>query len=223
MEIPEEVVIAIEGEDRATPTFRQVGRSFVLLGANLAYLTRELGIQSPLINTIAQASLTLGHAMRLVTAAQSIYNMVASLTAPIQAAQAASSAAVAVSGYTASQAMAVQAGMNYVFTGSAVAATTANIGLAASFHALFISMGPIGWALMGISAVLGVVSGYALAGGFGAKGPTAVPTVGKGPFREPTTQITVNVANMSVRKDVEEITDEMASLWHRKRRKYGAE
>ena len=63
----------ILGEDKASPKVGNVGRSFVLLGANLAYLTRTLGIHNQMIDTGITAILMIGHAYRAVTAAQAIY------------------------------------------------------------------------------------------------------------------------------------------------------
>ena len=69
-EVPEEVVVAIEADDRATPKLASVGRSFVLLGSNIAYVTRELGIQSPFIDAVVRGILLIGHVARLASAAK---------------------------------------------------------------------------------------------------------------------------------------------------------
>jgi len=78
-EVPEEVVVAIEAEDRATPSLVSVGRAFILLGANIGYVTRELGIQNPVINAMISTFQMIGHIVRIVTSLKTIYAWVTRL------------------------------------------------------------------------------------------------------------------------------------------------
>jgi hypothetical protein len=63
----------IAADDKASPRIGNLGRSFVLLGANLAYVTRTLGIHNQMIDSAINAILLIGHAYRAVIAFQSIY------------------------------------------------------------------------------------------------------------------------------------------------------
>jgi hypothetical protein len=67
------VKVDILGEDKASPKIGNVGRSFILLGANLAYVTRTLGIHNVAIDYAINGLLLIGHAYRAVTAFQAIY------------------------------------------------------------------------------------------------------------------------------------------------------
>lgn len=184
-EVPEEVVVTIEADDRATPKLSTVGRNLVLLGANIAYVTRELGIQNPVIDQTVKMILIMGHIARAAAAAKTL--LAAATTA---------------------------------YTGTAAAATAANYGLAASFRALWASMGPLGLVLLGIGLLAGGIAGYALAGGFSPKAGGGVAAVGGGPYQEPMVQINVNVDKMSTKRDVEETVKDMATLWHQQTRRY---
>jgi len=204
-EVPEEVVVAIEAEDRATPSLVGIGRAFILLGANIGYVTRELGIQNPALNQLIGAFQLIGHAIRIVTSLKTIYAAITRLVAVSETQQAAATAGVtAVTG---------------AYTGAATTATMANLGLAASFRALWAAMGPIGWLMLAIGIIGGAAAGYALAGGFAPRTP-GIPALGQGPYQEPMVQINIANANMSTKRDIEETVSDMATLWYQQTRKY---
>jgi len=205
-EVPEEVVITVEADDRATPKLSGVGRSLVLLGSNIAFVTRELGIQSPVVDKIVQGILLLGHVARAVTAAKQVLAVVTTYLAAAETTHAAATAG--------------SAAANMGYTGTAAAATAANYGLAASFAAVNAAMGPVGWALLGLGLLAAGVAGYALGGGFGRGGGGGIPAVGQGPYQEPMVQINIANANMNTKRDVEETVNDMATQWYQQMRKY---
>jgi len=206
-EVPEEVVVAIEAEDRATPSLVGIGRAFILLGANIGYVTRELGIQNPALNQLIGVFQLVGHAIRIVTSLKTIYAAITRLVAVSETQQAAATAGVTAA--------------TGAYTGAATTATAANLGLAASFRVLWASIGPIGWLMLAIGLIGGAAAGYALAGGFAPRTP-GIPAVGVGPFQEPMVNITVNVDKLSTKGDISDTVDEMATLWHRQVRRYRA-
>lgn len=205
-EVPEEVVVAIEADDRATPTLTGVGRSLVLLGSNIAYVTRELGIQNPVLDGIIRGILLVGHVVRAAAAAQRLLAAAnAFLTGTQVAGTAASSAqAVATTGYTA----------------AAAGATAANYGLAASFAAVNAALGPVGWALIGLGLLAAGIAGYAMAGGFGGGGGGGMQAVGQGPYQEPLVNININSANFDTKRDAEETVRSIGTLWYQEMRRY---
>ena len=201
-------MVAIEAEDRATPSLVGIGRAFILLGANIGYVTRELGIQNPALNQLIGAFQLVGHAIRIVTSLKTIYAAITRLVATSEVQQAAATAGVTAT--------------TGAYTGAATAATAANLGLAASFRVLWASIGPIGWLMLAIGLIGGAAAGYAFAGGFGGGGGRGIPALGQGPYQEPMVNITVNVDKLSVKEDVRNTVDEMATLWHRQVRRYRA-
>jgi len=203
-EVPEEVVITLEADDRATPSLSSVGRSLVLLGSNIAFVTRELGIQSPVVDRLIHGILLLGHVARAVTAAKQVLAVVTTYLAAAETKHAAATAGAAAA--------------NMGYTGTAAAATAANYGLAASFAAVNAAMGPVGWALLGLGLLAAGVAGYALGGGFGQGG--GIPAVGQGPYQEPMVQINIANANMNTKRDIEETVNDMATQWYQQMRKY---
>jgi len=204
-EVPEEVVITLEADDRATPKLSGVGRSLVLLGSNIAFVTRELGIQNPALDQIVRLILLVGHVARAAAAAKAVLAAVTQFLTGVEVRHAAvtTSAAAATGAYT----------------GTAAAATAANYGLAASFVALNAAIGPIGWVLLGLGMLGAGLAGYALGGGFGGGGG-GIHTLGQGPYQEPMVNINVNVDKLSTKQDIQDTVDEMATLWHHQTRRY---
>jgi len=205
-EVPEEVVIALEADDRATPTLTGVGRSLVLLGSNIAYVTRELGIQNPVLTGIINAILFLGHVVRAASAAQ---RLLATANAILTGTQVAGTAATA-----------GQAAVTGAYTGAAATATAVNYGLAASFRAVMAAMGPIGWALLAIGLIGAGVAGYALGGGFAPRPAAGMPTLGEGPFQEPKVSINIQNANFQTKQAALESVQKMGTLWFEQMRRY---
>ena len=205
-EVPEEVVVAIEADDRATPTLTGVGRSLVLLGSNIAYVTRELGIQNPALTQIINAILLLGHIVRAAAAAQ---RLLAAAQAILTGTQVAGTAA------TAGQAAATGA-----YTGAAATATAVNYGLAASFRAVMAAMGPVGWLLLGLGLLGAGVAGYALGGGFAPRPAAGMPALGEGPFQEPKVNINIQNANFRTKQEALESVQNMGTLWYEQMRRY---
>jgi len=205
-EVPEEVVVTIEADDRATPALTSVGRSIVLLGANLAYVTRELGIQNPVLDRVINGILLIGHVVRAAAAAKTLLGMATHFLTASE-----------VSNVGATFASSVQWQAYSVMAGEA---TVANYGLATSFAALNAAMGPIGWALLAIGLGAAAIGGYALAGGFSPHGGGGMPAVGGGPYAEPMVNIQVNVEKLATREDIEETVHSMATSWYRQTRRY---
>jgi len=87
-QVPEEVVINIEADDRATPKLSGVGRSLVLLGSNVSYVARAFGIQNAVVDSAVGAILTLGHIVRAITAAKTILATITTYLAGATAAEA---------------------------------------------------------------------------------------------------------------------------------------
>jgi hypothetical protein len=205
-EVPEEVVIAVEADDQATPKLSTIGRSFVLLGSNIALVTKALGIQSPILDKLVQGILLIGHVARAAAAAKTILAAITNYLTASQTAEAASTgaSAAATTGYAA----------------AAAGATAANYGLAASFAAVNAALGPIGWALIGLGLLAAGVAGYAMAGGFGGRGGGGIQAVGEGPYQELMVQINIANANMNTKRDVEETVTDMATQWYQQMRKY---
>ena len=203
-EVPEEVVIAVEADDQATPKLSTIGRSFVLLGSNIALVTKALGIQSPILDKLIQGILLIGHVARAAAAAKTILAAITSYLTAAQGGEAASAgaSAAATTGYAA----------------AAAGATAANYGLAASFAAVNAALGPIGWALIGLGLLAAGVAGYALGGGFGGGG--GMQAIGQGPYQEPMVQINIANANMNTKRDVEATVTDMATQWYQQMRKY---
>ena len=205
-EVPEEVVVTIEAQDNATPTISGVGRSIVLLGANLAYVTRELGIQNPALDRVINGILLIGHIARAAAAAKTLLGVATHFLT-----------AAEVGNASATFASSVQWGAYSAMAGTA---TAANYGLATSFAALNAAMGPIGWALLAIGIGAAAIGGYAMAGGFGSKGGGGMQAVGGGPYSEPMVNIQVNVEKLATREDIEETVHSMATSWYRQTRRY---
>ena len=206
-EVPEEVVVTIEAQDNATPTISGVGRSIVLLGANLAYVTRELGIQNPALDRVLSGILLIGHVARAAAAAKTLLGIATHFLT-----------AAEVGNATATFASSVQWAAYSAMAGTA---TAANYGLASSFIALNAAMGPIGWALLAIGIGAAALGGYAMAGGFSpGGGGGGMPAVGGGPYSEPMVNIQVYVDKLATRQDVEDTVHEMATSWYRQTRRY---
>jgi hypothetical protein len=193
-EVPEEVVVTLDADDRATPKLTGVGRSFLMLGANIAYVTKELGIQSPVIDSVVNALQLVGHVIRIVT---SLKTILAAVTSILSGSQAAETMTI----------YAATAG-NFSYSVSATTATAANLGLAASFRILLASMGPMGWAMLAIGIAGAGVAGYALGRGAGGAAPAAPsPMVGGGPY----IQINMGSVSMNTRRDIEETVNDLGT------------
>jgi len=205
-EVPEEVVVTLEADDRATPKIHGLGRSLVLLGSNIAYVTRELGIQSPIIDTVVRGILLMGHVARALTAAKTV---LAAITTYLTAAEARQAAATAGAAATTG-----------AYTGAATAATAANLGLAASFRVLWASIGPIGWLMLAIGLIGGAAAGYAFAGGFAPRPAAGMPALGEGPFQEPRVNINIQNANFRTKQEALESVQNMGTLWYEQMRRY---
>lgn len=205
-EVPEEVVVAIEADDRATPTLTGVGRSLVLLGSNIAYVTRELGIQNPALNQIINAILLLGHIVRAAAAAQ---RLLAAANAILTGTQVSSAAATG-----------AQAAATTGYTAAAAGATATNYGLAASFAAVNAALGPVGWALIGLGLLGAGVAGYALAGGFAPRPAAGMPALGGGTYQEPLVSINIQNANFRTKQEALESVQNMGTLWYQQMRRY---
>jgi len=204
-EVPEEVVVTLDADDRATPKLTGVGRSFLMLGANIAYVTRELGIQSPVIDKVVSAFQLVGHVIRIVTSLKTILAAVTSLLTTTQAAE-------TVTLYQATVG-------NFSYSVSATTAAAANLGLAASFRVLMASMGPLGWAMLGVGLVGAGVAGYALGGGFAARpaaAPAEFPVAGGGPW----IQVNIANANMNTKRDIEDTVTDLGTHFYRQTRLY---
>ena len=205
-EVPEEVVVAIEAEDRATPSLVSVGRAFILLGANIGYVTRELGIQNPVINAMISTFQMIGHIVRIVTSLKTIYAAITRLVTVSETQQAAATAGAAAA--------------TGAYAGAATTATAANIGLAASFRILWASIGPIGWLMLAIGLIGGAAAGYAFAGGFAPRPAAGMPALGEGPFQEPKVNINIQNANFRTKQEALESVQNMGTLWYEQMRRY---
>lgn len=166
----------------------------------------------------------IGHIARAVSAAKFLLSTMSQMATASEVAH-----AVAIGGTQTLMTIYLgSAAADVAVKGAQVGANTAlaasNLTLAGSFTALLAAMGPVGWALMGLAAVGLVAGGYALAGGFGkgAAGPTGTKGVGLGAggiYKEPGVNITVHVGEMSTKKHVKEVVEDMGSLWYDEMRK----
>jgi len=203
-ELPEEVIVTVEAEDRATPSLVSIGRAFILLGANIGYVTRELGIQNPALDQAIRAFQLVGHVIRLVT---SLKTILATVTSFLTVTQAAETRTI----YQASMG-------NFQYSVSATTAAAANIGLATSFRLLMASMGPLGWAMLAIGLVGAGIAGYALArtAGGAAAPATPAPMIGGGPY----IQINMGSVSMNTRRDIEETVTDLGTHLHAQMRTF---
>ena len=231
-EVPEEVVVAIEADDRATPTLTGVGRSLVLLGSNIAYVTRALGIQNPVLNQIINTILLLGHIVRAAAAAQRLLGAAnafltgtqvagtaattADTASKIANATVAGTAAVATGGLAATETAYT------ISTGAATLATWSWTGALIALRAALLALGPVGWAMIGLGVLGAGVAGYALGGGFGggAGGAGGMAAVGGGPYQEPIVNINIRDANFSTKQDAEASVRNIGTLWYQEMRRY---
>jgi len=226
------VVVAIEADDRATPTLTGVGRSLVLLGSNIAYVTRELGIQNPVLDAIIRGILLVGHVVRAAAAAQ---RLLAAANAFLTGTQAAGTAATtantasklanaAVTGtVAASTGGLIASETTYtISTGVATATTWSWTGALVALRAALLAIGPVGWAMIGLGALGAGVAGYALGGGFGggAGGAGGMAAVGQGPYQEPIVNINIRDANFSTKQDAEASVRNIGTLWYQEMRRY---
>jgi hypothetical protein len=229
-EVPEEVVVAIEADDRATPTLTGVGRSLVLLGANISYVTRELGIHNPVVDAMVRGILLVGHVVRAASAAQRLLAAAQAFLTTTQVAgtaaagaQATASAALTTAQVAGTAATGAQAVATAGYTATAAGATAANFSLAASFVALNAALGPVGWALIGIGVLLAGVAGYAAAGGFGGGAGAAgggMAAVGTGPYQEPYVNINIREANFSTKRDAQDTVKDIGTILYQEIRRY---
>lgn len=230
-EVPEEVVVAIEADDRATPTLTGVGRSLVLLGSNIAYVTRELGIHNPVVDAMVRGILMVGHVVRAAAAAQRLLAAAqAFLTAHEVASTAATSANAAskVILASASGTAAVATGSliatqtTYtISTGVATAATWSWTGALIALRAAFLALGPVGWAMIGLGLLGAGIAGYALGGGFAPRTAAAgMPAVGVGPYQEPRISINIRDANFSTKRDAQDTVKDIGTMLYQEIRRY---
>lgn len=219
-----EVKVGLGAQDRGAMTMlRGVGYAFLMLGHNIAFAGRQMGEQGRAMEMIGHGLAYIGHAIQLVRVAYILKAAAIRLCSTAQVEETTVTGAAAGAQLAHATAAGSAAGANMTLAGSAQVAATANLGLAASFKAVMLAMGPWGWALMGISALLAGIAGYALAGGFAPRQAAAgVPGVGRGPFQEPMVKIEVNVAELRTKRDVAEVVEDMGSLWYEQYRKYSA-
>jgi hypothetical protein len=209
---PDEVLIDVDAEDNASPTLRSVGMSFNVLGATVGLTAREFGIHNAAVDAAVGALREIGYVIRSVHAIQVIY---AEVLALVNAEETENAAATTQTALT-----------KWMEIAATEAETTANYGLAASFAAVNVAMGPIGWALLAAGVIGAGVVGYGLAGGFGGGAAAPAPAATAAPGLAPaslgtgvTTTINIANANLSTKRDVTETVSEMGTLWHEQLRR----
>ena len=202
-EAPEEVLVDIEADDRATPALTSVGRSISVLGSTLGIVTRDLGIHNAALDSVIRGIQVLGAVVRAAGAVQRLLAMATQFLTATETENAA--ATVATTTGTAA------------YTGTAAAATAANYGLAASFAAVNAAIGPLGWVLIGLGLLAAGLAGFAAGGGFAGGGMGAA--VGGGPAME-TVNINMYDTKMSTKRDVRETMQDMGTLWYEQTRRY---
>jgi hypothetical protein len=202
-EAPEEVTVVVDAEDRASPSLLGVGRNIVMLGTNLAMITRELGIQNPALNAMINAIQLVGHVVRLAYQIQYLYG--AGLKIVNMLTEENTAATIAATGAQIGQ------------VGATNALTASNYGLAASFAAVNAALGPWGWAMLGLGIVGAAVGGYALGGGFA---PAAMPGPVGGGNWVPDVQINIGTANMTSRGEGEAFLQTVGVHLHQQVRTY---
>jgi len=223
-------MVTLEADDRATPTLRNVGRSFLMLGANIAYVTRELGIQSPVIDAVTKGLMMVGHVVRIV---QSVKSLLAATTSILTMAEVTNTAATAAnvgSKLALATVTGVVAGSTgtligvetayTVSTGVAIAATWSWTGALMALRLALIGLGPAGWAMLALGIAGAGVAGYALGRGAGGAAPPApAPIVGGGPY-QPTIQITMGTVSMNTKRDIEETVTDLGTQFFAQMRRF---
>jgi hypothetical protein len=202
-EAPEEVTVVVDAEDRASPTLLGVGRNIVMLGTNLAMISKELGISNPALNAFINAIELVGHVVRLAYEVQYLYSAALKIVNMLTEENAAATAAAT--------------GTQLAQVGATNALTASNYGLAASFAAVNAALGPWGWAMLGLGIAGAAIGGYALGGGFAP--PAAAAPVGGGNWL-PDVQINIGTANMSSRGEGEAFLQTVGVHLHQQVRTY---
>lgn len=206
-EAPEEVTVVVDAEDRASPTLLGVGRNIVMLGTNLAMITKELGIQNPALNAFINGIELVGHVVRLAYEVEYLYSAALKIVNMLTEENVGATAAATATDLA-------QVGANTTLTAS-------NYGLAASFAAVNAALGPVGWAMLGLGIAGAAIGGYALGGGFGGGGGGGgMPAPVGGGAWAPTVQINIANANMNTKRDISETVTELGTHFYAQMRTY---
>ena len=190
--------------------------SFSILGDTISLVAKDLGIHSAALNDVTMGLKVMGDMVRSVNALHIIYEEALTIINALQDDNTAGEVANAAAKTTT--------------IAATEAETDANLGLAASFEAIDVAMGPIGW--IGLAAGIGVAAGlggYALAGGFGGGAAPAAPVTPAAPATPTapatsggeTTNFYFYGANLQATRDQEAIATTLNTMYHHKRRAYG--
>jgi len=199
-EVPEEIVVALDVDDKASQKIRSFGGHLTVLGANISYVAKAFGVQNQAVDAVVGTLVTLGHITRAAASAKYILIVATNI---LNAVEAQGATAAAANAAVKSAQIPVNASL-----------TASNYSLAASFAAVNAAMGPVGWLALGASVVGGALAGAYMGGAFGGSRGQTTSRIGEG------INISIGRADFRTIADAEKEVKNMATMVNSEFRRY---